>query len=50
MRRPKTFASEELAKKWAESEGLKEYSLENLKSSENKEKKIRVMIKNEGSA
>ena len=43
--RPKTFASEEAAKIWAEAHGIKEYSLVNLKIAENSQKKIRVVVK-----
>ena len=42
--RPKTFKDEQSAKKWAEEQGFKEYKLENLKSSESKTKKIRVIV------
>jgi len=42
--RPKTFKSEEAANKWAEAEGLTNYSLENLKNEGNKEKKIRILF------
>jgi hypothetical protein len=42
--RPKTFKSEESANKWAESQGIKEYSLENLKTEGNSSKKIRVVV------
>ncbi|MFP4119307.1 MAG: hypothetical protein ACLFTH_04600 [Candidatus Woesearchaeota archaeon] len=40
--RPKTFASEEAAKKWAEAKGLKKYQLEDLRP-ESQRKKIRVV-------
>ena len=43
-RRPKTFSSEEAARKWAEAQELKGYTLVNLRSPENREKKIRVVI------
>ena len=42
--RPKTFKSEENAKKWAESQGIKEYELKNLRVG-TVDKKIRVVIK-----
>ncbi len=42
--RPKTFTTEEAAKKWAEEQGFKEFKLENLKSPESKTKKIRVIV------
>ncbi|HLC47168.1 MAG TPA: hypothetical protein VJI75_05565 [Candidatus Nanoarchaeia archaeon] len=43
--RPKTFASEEAAKRWATAQGLKGYYLVNLKSAESAKKKIRIEIK-----
>jgi hypothetical protein len=42
-KRPKTFSSEESAKKWAESQKMKNYSLVNLKSPEASGKKLRVV-------
>jgi hypothetical protein len=42
--RPKTFASEEAAKKWAEANKLKDYTLVDLKEGRNKNK-IRVVPK-----
>ena len=42
--RPKTFNSEEAAKAWAEKKGLKDYKLVNLKSSESKIKKIKIVL------
>lgn len=44
LKRPKTFKTEEAAKKWAEANGVKAYSLENLKEGK-KEKKIRIVPK-----
>ncbi len=41
-KRPKTFASEETAIKWAESQGIKKYELKNLRIGI-KDKKIRVI-------
>ena len=41
--RPKTFKTEELAKKYAEAQGLKDYTLVNSKSPESKEKKLRIV-------
>jgi len=41
--RPKTFSSEELAKKYAESKGIKEYTLENIATT--KKPKLRVVKK-----
>jgi len=43
VKRPKTFSSEESAKAYAEKQGIKKYSLENLKSSESSVKKIRIV-------
>ena len=42
--RPKTFESEEIAQKWAEAQGFKEYELKNLRIGD-KDKKIRVVVK-----
>lgn len=42
--RPKTFPSEAAAKKWAENQGIKQYTLENLKSPDSSAKKIRVNL------
>ena len=41
--RPKTFKTEESAKAWADKNGVKKYSLENLKSTDSKTKKIRIV-------
>lgn len=43
-RRPKTFATEEAAKAYADKNGIKNYTLKNLKSPEAKEKKIRIEV------
>jgi hypothetical protein len=40
--RPRTFKSEESAKAWAEKQGIKDYTLQNLRISD-KDKKIRVV-------
>ena len=40
--RPKTFVSEEAAKKWADLNGVTNYTLENLRVNDIK-KKIRIM-------
>lgn len=40
--RPKTFKTEESARKYAESKGIKSYKLVNLKSSSSKSKKIKI--------
>ena len=45
--RPKTFSSEESAKKWAEKKGLSSFTLENIKSEDGKTKKIRVVKKDD---
>ena len=45
LTRPKTFSSEEAAKKWAAEQGLENYSLVNLKTAEAKTKKIRIEAK-----
>jgi len=44
-KRPKTFKTEEAAKKWAEKKGIKDYKLVNLKSPEAETKKIKVVKK-----
>jgi len=41
--RPKTFKTEEIAKRYAESKGLENYKLVNLHSVDGKVKKIRVV-------
>jgi hypothetical protein len=43
--RPRTFKSEEAAKKWADAQGIKKYELVNLRNSESQTKKIRVIVK-----
>ncbi|MSR86261.1 hypothetical protein EXS74_02605 [Candidatus Woesearchaeota archaeon] len=40
--RPKTFKTEESAKKWAEAQGLKKFELKNIRIG-TKDKKIRVI-------
>ncbi|MFH1455725.1 MAG: hypothetical protein ABIF40_02130 [archaeon] len=42
--RPKTFKTEEAAKDWAETQGIKNYELKNLKSTDSQTKKIRIEI------
>lgn len=42
--RPKSFKTEEAAKRWAEDQGLKDYTLKNLRSAEASTKKI-IIIK-----
>jgi len=42
--RPKTFGTEESANKYASENKIKSYILENLKSTEAKEKKIRIKV------
>ena len=41
----KTFKNEESAKKYAEKKGVKDYELVNLKSEENKRKKLKIVRK-----
>ena len=41
-KRSRTFKSEEVAKKWAESQGIKNFELKNLRISD-KDKKIKVV-------
>jgi hypothetical protein len=41
--RPKTFKSEEAAKKWAESQKITKYSIVNLKNPESASRKLRVV-------
>jgi len=41
--RPKTFKTKELAKAWAEKQGIKKYKLVNIKSPEAKTKKVKVV-------
>ncbi|MCX8147552.1 MAG: hypothetical protein N3D84_03735 [Candidatus Woesearchaeota archaeon] len=45
-RRPKTFSTEEAAKKWAEKKGIKNYELVNLRDPWRKDKKIKIVAKN----
>jgi len=45
VHRPKTFKTEEAAKAWAASKGIKSYELVNLKSTESRIKKIKVVVK-----
>ena len=40
--RPKTFKSEEAAKKYAEANNIKDYKLVNIKSTASKTKKIKI--------
>ena len=42
-KRPKTFKTEEAAKKYAEQKGIKSYKLVNLRSSGSKRKKLRIV-------
>ncbi|MBD3355330.1 hypothetical protein GF361_05080 [Candidatus Woesearchaeota archaeon] len=44
-KRPKTFKTEEAAKRWAEKKGIKDYQLVNIKSPEADKKKIKVVKK-----
>lgn len=41
--RPKTFKTEEAAKRYAEAKGIKDYKLVNLRSSSSKRKKLRII-------
>lgn len=41
-KRPKTFTSEESAKKWAEAQGIKKFELKNIRIG-TKDKKIKVI-------
>jgi hypothetical protein len=41
--RPKTFKTEEAAKQYAQENGISKYVLENMKSPEASEKKIRIV-------
>ena len=44
-KRPKTFKSAELAKAWAEANGIKSYDLVDLRPAGSKDHKIRVVAK-----
>lgn len=41
--RPKTFKTEESAKRWAESKGMKKFVLVNLRNESSSSKKIKVV-------
>ena len=43
-KRPKTFKTEEAAKKYAETNKIENYTLVNLKSTDSKQKKIRIEV------
>jgi len=43
-KRPKTFKTEESAKAYAEKHKIKDYKLVNLKSSESKDKKLKIVV------
>lgn len=43
--RPKTFKTEASAKAFAEKQGIKEYTLVNLRSSASKTKKLKIVVK-----
>ena len=45
--RPKTFKTEESAKKYAEKTKLKSYELKDLKTKESKKKKIKIILTTE---
>ena len=42
--RPKTFKTEDAAKKYAEGKGIKSYKLTNLKSTTSTQKKIKIVV------
>lgn len=44
-KRPKTFKTEEAAKKWADEQGIKKYDIVNIKSPEAETKKLKVVPK-----
>jgi hypothetical protein len=44
VKRLKTFKSDEAAKVYAEKLGIKKYTLKNLKSTEAKEKKLKIIV------
>lgn len=45
VKRPKTFKTEEAAKAYADKQGIKNYSLRNLRYPDSKVKKIRIVVK-----
>lgn len=42
-KRPRTFKTEEAAKKWAEKNNIKKYELKNIRPEYKKDKKIKVV-------
>lgn len=44
VKRPKTFKSEESAKAYAEKNKIKDYKLINLRSSDSKDKKLKIVV------
>ncbi len=42
-KRAKTFKTEDAAKKWAEAQGIKKYSLVNIKNDESNIKKLKIV-------
>lgn len=42
--RPKTFKTKEALDKWAKENKITNYTIENLKSPENKEQKLRIVL------
>lgn len=42
--RPKTFKTEDAAKKWAKEQGFDNFTVENMKNPESKEGKYRVIV------
>lgn len=43
--RPKTFKTEDAAKKWADAQGMKEYDIVNLRHDASSTKKFKVVAK-----
>ncbi len=43
VKRPKTFKTEESAKKYAEKHKIKDYKLVNLRSAESEDKKLKII-------
>jgi len=44
VQRPKTFTNEVAANAWAKEQGLTNYKLDNMKSTESQTKKIRIVV------
>jgi hypothetical protein len=43
-KRPRTFGTEEAAQKWAAEQGIKKFTLLNIRPEWSKDKKIRIII------